>query len=395
MGSQSNCGCLSAYSDNEMISWTDSFLDSLKGAESDVNDAFDSIISIYEDFIGQSQKIAIDRLWSYLKNHGLLTQSESPITYTKLLFRARPKGGFDEKDIKQYFHIPFSKRHLVANQRFSVCGQPMLYFGSSMLAITKELERKVAELAIAAFLPSYSEYYTSKIFSLTNNIGDCIENSLPGIFSAGSKISYDDKHLSPNRQTISSDVHKAVLMHLCTFPTEFNASFVPEYAIPQMLTTALLENGYAGLIFPSTKDYSDLDGYHRFSSHHMNLGIFVPYDKTNDINETLLKTFFVFTLDGSENFNLTTKEVIEKTGEIIEVDKKSTHNNNDYSIPICKLKLHVEYMNESRISGVKYFETGIGKLELEFYMKMLYHLEKLIRERGFKGEGFALDKGQI
>jgi len=378
MDSLSKCNCHNTYSHKEMISWTNEFLSALKDAEGDVNDAFDSIILIYEDFIGKSQKIAIDRLWSYLENQRLLNQTESPIAYANLLFRARPKGGFDERDIKQYFHIPFSKRHLVGNQRFSVSGQPMLYFGSSALAITKELGRNVDELAIAAFLPSYSIYYNSRIFSLTNHIGDCIENSLPGIFSAGSRISYYDEHLSPNCQTISSDIHKAVLMHICTFPAEFIGSFVSEYVIPQMLTTALLENGYAGLVFPSTKDYSDLDGHHRFSSHHMNIGIFVPYDKTNNTNEALLNTFTVFPLNGSENFNLTTKDIIKKANEIIEVNKKSTHNNNDFIIPICKLQLHIEYMNKSQISGTKYFETNIGKLELELFMKMLCHLEKLI-----------------
>jgi hypothetical protein len=378
MDSLSKCNCLVTYNHKEMISWMDAFLDALKGAVGDVNDAFDNIISIYGDFIGKSHKIAIDRLWRYLKSQHMLDQTESSIAYEKLLFRARPKGGFDERDIKQYFHIPFSKRHLVGNQRFSVSGQPMLYFGSSALAITKELGRKIDELAIAGFLPSYSLYYSSKIFSLTNHIGDCIENSLPGIFSGGSSISYYDVHVAPNRQTISSDMRKAVLMHICTFPAEFSGPFVPEYAIPQMLTTALLENGYAGLVFPSTKDYSDLDGHHRFSSYHMNLGVFVPYDKTNDTNEALLKTFSVFTLDGSENFILTTKDIIDKANEIIEVNKKSTRNNNDYIIPICNLELNIEYMNESKIFGTKYFETNIGKLELELFMKMLCHLEKLV-----------------
>ena len=378
MDSLSNCSCVSTYSHDEMVSWTDAFLNSLKGAESEVKNAFDSIISIYGDFIGKSQKVATDRLWSYLKNQGLLTQTENPITYTKLLFRARLKGGFDERDIKQYFHIPFSKRHLVGNQRFSVSGQPMLYFGSSVLAIVKELEREVDELAIAAFLPSYSEYYNSKIFSLTNHIGDCIENSLPGIFSAGSRISYDDEHFSPNKKTISSDIHKTVLMHICTFPTELTGSFVAEYAVPQLLTTALLEHGYSGIVFPSTKDYSDFSGYHRFSTHHINLGIFVPYDSNNDTNEILLKTFSVFTLDGSETFKLTTKDIIEKAGTIIKVNKKSTRNNSDYMLPVVKLQLHIEYMDKSQISGVQYFETGIGKLELALYMKMLCHIEKLV-----------------
>ncbi len=379
MSSMSSCSCQLTYGQGGMTIWTDSFLYSLKNAEAEVSSAFDRIISIYKDFISKSQKIATERLWSHLKEQNLLTQFESPITYARLLFRARAKGGFDEKDIKQYFHIPFSRRHLVGNQRFSVSGQPMLYFGNSVLVLTKELECKASDLAVAAFLPSYSEYYNSKIFSLTNHIGDCIENSLPGIFSAGLKVSYDDTELLPNHQTIARDIHKSVLMHLCTFPTEFKGTFVAEYVIPQMLTTALLEHGYAGIVFPSTKDYSDLYGSHRFSSHQLNLGIFVPYDKENNTNEDLLKTFSAFTLNGLEKFNLTTNDIVNMIDDIIEVTKESSQNNNDYILPISQLKLHIEYMKESEICRTKYFETDIGKLELELYMKMLCHLEKLVK----------------
>lgn len=379
MNSLSNCSCFSEYYYNQMIRWTDNFLYELKSAENEIEKAFDSIISIYIKFLGKSQKVAIDDLWSYLKEHDLIHQIESPMQYTKLLFRARVKGEFDKSDVKQYFHIPFSKRHIVGNQRFSVTGQPMLYFGSSVLAIRKEMEREIKELCIAAFLPTSSVYYNSKVFSLTNHLGDCIENSLPGIFSADCNLSYDDKNHSPNRETILSDIHRTVLMHLCTFPVEFDGAFVSEYAIPQMLTTALLENGYAGIVFPSTKDYSELDGNHRFSSYHINIGIFVPYDEKNDINESLLSTFTIFTLDGLENFNLTTTDVKEKINDIIEVNKKSAKNNNEYITPVSQLKLHIEYLEESQISGIKYFKTEIGKLELEYYMKMLCHLAKFVR----------------
>jgi hypothetical protein len=379
MDSLSNCSCYHTYNQPEMINWTDSFLNTLYNSRYQIYSAFDNIVAIYECLISKSQKTATEDLWLFLKNQRLLAQPENPIAYSKLLFRARKNDGFDKQDIKQYFHIPFSKRHLVGNQRFSVSGQPMLYFGSSVLAIAKELELKTSEMAVAAFLPSYSVYYNQNVFSLTNHIGDLIENSLPGIFSAGSKISYDDNHLALNRSTISRDIHKAILMHVCTFPTENKGSFVAEYAIPQMLTTALLENGYAGVIFPSTKDYSDLNGHHRFSSHHLNVGLFVPYDDKNDTNEDFLKTFSTFTFNGAEKFNLTTNEVIDKSKGIIEVNKVSSTNNNDYIIPICDFKLRTEYMSDSEISGVKYFETDIGKVELELYMKMLCHLAKFVK----------------
>ena len=43
---------------------------------------------------------------------------------------------------EEMFHIPFSKRHLVANQRFSIAGLPCLYLGSSIYVCWLELGRK-------------------------------------------------------------------------------------------------------------------------------------------------------------------------------------------------------------------------------------------------------------
>nr|WP_163502604.1 hypothetical protein [Halomonas socia] len=373
--SLSKCSCNKQYNHQGMVQWTDSFMHCLKKSESEICSAFDQMISIYDDFIQKDQKTATDNLWLYLENQDLLVSSEGAMTYTKLLFRARPKSGtFDENEIREYFHIPFSKRHLVGNQRFSVSGQPMLYFGSSVLAVAKELDKEPSELAIAAFLPSYSEYYHTKIFSLTNHISEVVENSLPGIFGAGSQLLYNDPNCAPNCRTISKDVHRTVLMQVCTFPVEYRGSFVAEYAIPQMLTTALREHGYEGIYFPSTRDYSDLCGSHRFSTHHFNLGLFVPYDFVQDTNEALLNKFLPFILDDSKGYVTSVDDVLNKCAEVTDFTKNSPHNNNDYVLPVCKLKLHIEYVKDATINGSRYFESDAGKIELELYMKMVSHI---------------------
>lgn len=57
----------------------------------------------------------------------------------------------------QMFHIPFSKRHLVANQRFSIAGLPCLYLGSSIYVCWLELGRKdFGGLWISGFRPNKS-----------------------------------------------------------------------------------------------------------------------------------------------------------------------------------------------------------------------------------------------
>ena len=40
------------------------------------------------------------------------------------------------------FHIPFNKRYLIGNQRYSLTGQPMLYIGSSVIDVAKEIDVK-------------------------------------------------------------------------------------------------------------------------------------------------------------------------------------------------------------------------------------------------------------
>lgn len=377
MDSLSNCTCISTYDNAELIEWTDAFLNELKTSVQIINEAFDSIISIYDDFIIKSQKVASDSLWEYLNEKNLVSRNEHPISYTKLLFRGRVKSNFNENDVNNYFHIPFSIRQLVGNQRFSVSGQPMLYFSSSVLAITKELESSVENLAIAGFLPDYSKYYHSKIFDLQNHLNNSIENTLPGILTTDLNISYYQNDINPNQATIAKDIHETVLMNICTFPVLVKGSFISEYVIPQLLTSVLLQENYTGIIFPSTKDFSNLTGNHRFSSHHLNIGIFVPYDDENDINEKLKGTFSNF-LATTDYIDVTVEEVMEKIEAIFKTNKASDVNNNDYIIPVVKLELHLEYVKESKIDGVEYFNTDIGKAELRLYWEMLNFIESSI-----------------
>lgn len=51
-------------------------------------------------------------------------------------------------------------RYLVSNQRFSITGQPMLYFGNSLYITTKELENTIENLG-NQLLPN-SRFYNKK-----------------------------------------------------------------------------------------------------------------------------------------------------------------------------------------------------------------------------------------
>ena len=382
LGSLRRCACYTTYNNPAMVSWTDFFLSELQGSMIYIENAFNGLIAVYDDFIRQTERTATKTLWDYIQREDLLDQVEGRMTLGGFFYRARTqdKDGFDETEIREYFHIPFSKRHCVGNQRFSISGHPMLYFGSSVLTVIKEMQKDLSDLVVAAFVPRLSAQPGTKLFSLTNHINSAIELSLPGMLDVGSALSYDDPELVPNRSTIKKDIYKVILMNVCTFPVEFRGSFVAEYAIPQMLTTALIEHGYAGVVFPSTKDFSDLSGQHAFSSHHLNLGLFVPYDKQNESNEVLLSAFWHTTVSQG-SAQLTVADLVNKCEDVVDLVKRyedvcrmsniSSHGSSDYRLPTIRLKLSLKYLERALIGGIGYYTTDFGQLELQLSMAML------------------------
>lgn len=65
------------------------------------------------------------------------------------------------------FRIPFNKRYLINNQRYSLTGQPLMYIGSSIIDVMEELDvEKIEELKISAVqIPE-----EIKLYDLRNNI---------------------------------------------------------------------------------------------------------------------------------------------------------------------------------------------------------------------------------
>lgn len=255
----------------------------------------------------------------------------------------------------------------------------MLYFANSVLCIEKELNEKTDNLIIGAFLPKYSDYYFKKIFDVKNSIFEVIVNALPGLFGADCKLDYYDDNVNPNYNSIKGDLQRSILAEVLTFPVETKKTFVEEYVLPQILTTILLSHKYDGVIFPSTKEFSEISNHHRFSGHDLNLGVFVKYDPKNDFDKSLQDSFFIFTLNGSEKFSLKPIDVQNKIAEACHKNIAETYNNNSFIIPLVKTKLHIEYLEKAVLNGLPYFETSEGKIELEFFFKLAEKMQALIK----------------
>jgi len=379
LNSISECDCEFKNNNSNYVKWTDSFLEETLNNISVIEDTFNDIITIYISYISENTKTATDKIWSFLQKNDLLNETESGFTYSTIYFRARINDNtFDKSDINNFLHIPFNKRGLVGNQRFSISGQPMMYLGKSIYGIEKELSTPINNLAISAFIPYFKDFYSKKYFTIKNTLFDTIAKTLPWIIAKDHDIDYYDSLLTPNRNSIEKDLKKSIFSQILTFPVENKGSFIPEYVLPQMTTTALLENNFGGIVFPSTKNFLAMESHNIRSDHESNFTVFVNYSQNNYYDKAILKNLLHFTFDGNEKLNYSVNEILDKFEAVFELNRKSE---NDYFVsPLINLKLQIEYMENSKIEGVKYYETQYGKIELEFYSKVAnLYLRKIIK----------------
>ena len=106
-------------------------------AEKDINEFFDCIKDVYLDWINANPVEAINQFETILYNYQLL-DCEKNIDKEQIYFKARNSNEVLTR--WDMFHIPFNKRYLIGNQRYSLTGQPMLYIGSSVIDVAKEID---------------------------------------------------------------------------------------------------------------------------------------------------------------------------------------------------------------------------------------------------------------
>lgn len=376
----SHCTCGHQSTNSNYNTWVDAFMNDAKAKKSSFEMIFDDLKKIYVCYV-TSPKHASDELWEFVNSKNLIGRDENPLFHINLLYRARPKDpSYDPNNALELFHVPYNKRDKVGNQRFSVSGQPMLYFANSILAATMEMEKSLTDLSTAAFLPNFSIFNNFKIGEIKNYIFDTIVKSLPVIFDDGCQVSYDDSRMALNHTTAVNTIQRSIMSEIFTFPTENKGAFVEEYVLPQLFTSLLIENGFKGIVFPSTKDYSSASGQHKFAEFALNVAFFVNYSTSDLYDKPLYDAFHTFTLDGNETFLLSTTEVLTEFESIFDRSKTSaTQNKNDYIVPLSLEKLRIEYMETASINGVPYYKSDEGKLELEFCKKLAAKMETLVK----------------
>ena len=155
-----------------------------------------------------------------------ILELKKDIIFYKL--RKKEKTLFSRKD---FFHIPFEKRGIIGNNRFSISGYPCLYLGRSIYTCWEEIRQpQLAEISASAFKVEKD----IKLLDL---------RLTPKIDSLAKECSY--LYLLPYILASSIRTHND------------NDVFKPEYIIPQLLLHSVIKQNahydYDGVIFSSTR----------------------------------------------------------------------------------------------------------------------------------------------
>jgi hypothetical protein len=117
---------------------------------------FDNLIDIYSLCKNDDIKKANIKLESFMTNYCTNYSTINGLQMCHLFFRGREKGYYDEANINQYFHLPFSNKGNAKEQRFSAKGTIMFYLARSMPTVLQELGKNISEVNFSLFVPKYS-----------------------------------------------------------------------------------------------------------------------------------------------------------------------------------------------------------------------------------------------
>ncbi|MFP9461433.1 hypothetical protein AB6D30_14195 [Pectobacterium brasiliense] len=178
----------------------------------DIKSAYDTFCGVFSD-----KSISIDK---YLNK--ICVPLSTLSNEENSLFRVRKATQtITERD--DIFHIPFSKRHLVNAQRYSVAGLPCLYLGTSLYVCWLEMGKPdFDKLYISSFRPKNDG---SKILNLASEF----------MLLPTKEIDDPDRIFDINRKKASYLVFWPLIMACNYIRQNPESSFIQEYIIPNIL----------------------------------------------------------------------------------------------------------------------------------------------------------------
>lgn len=281
----------------------------------EINGFFQEIIEIYKKWISGEAFTAIQRLDNLLKKEKLILLSEEEFEKNKFYINNKVffRGRKAEKRIfncYDMFHIPYDKRYLVGNQRFSLSGYPLLYLNASIDGVVAELD--ISEETFDDYV--FSAFHFNKPANVYT-----LENPFKAFFLKEYNKRDNELCLEEDitKDKIKNKMFKFILASICCFEKRIQHKkqeqlgknvFYEEYVIPQALTQVLKLHNYDGVYYPSTRVNVLEKGLFRDET--FNLAYFPKYQKRH-YDDELYKTLDITVPISYENIKDILKEEID------------------------------------------------------------------------------------
>jgi len=405
----------------EVTKWLDEYKRLFLQEAGDIKDILKETLEIYKVFIRGKQHNAVLRFHDLLDRFNLLDKVDWELLGG--FFRCRWYDDDEKSEIekKEFFHhIPYNKRYLIANQRFSVSGIPLLYLGSSLATSCYEIghedlntvEKQNLAISFWGFNPAFQRYagadYITQprinVFDISNLAYDILNDVIMDVVLEKDDIVRDNiisNYTFVNRDNVRIAIRKFALIQVCTFVTDkFKSAssasfpdgkllnnFYEEYILPQLLTEAIRLHKYDGIIYPSTKFHNkkiaSTTGWIS-GAFNTNLAMFSHYSVHGLYDDPLIQNFVVDPQKKNLQNLIELRNKINERLNDIEFHQMfiTWYTNNSFfsqrvraMMRYCRKRLRLYQV--LLIDGQIYGETNAGNIELQF---IIDYIEFILRE---------------
>ncbi|SHH24077.1 hypothetical protein [Clostridium grantii] len=347
--------------DNKKIENIHEFINMIN--EEEVSNFFDEIINIYICWIDSRGDQALENFITLLDKFHLL-DFQVDIS-NEIFFRARQsKGILTPWDM---FHIPFNRRYLISNQRYSLTGQPLVYLGMSVLDVLSELNSNLNEFEEVK-IATYVFKDSFMVYDLRNDFYKYIKHNL---LTEIVEDFTDDFNME--FEQFKNEFFKFILSSICSFEKrkELDSfTFCEEYVIPQLLAQILKKKQFKGVIYSSTK-LKEKENDEKYNTKYKdNIAVFTNFNKEHVYDRELfnkLKISNPISLNKSGSINVGDVKYICDKIKSIDIDKRKRKYYN------TGLELEQDF-TKIKIQGKEYFEHDIGKLHLYLVYILLFEV---------------------
>lgn len=348
-----------------------------------IDSYFDRLRCIYIDHIRGYIGRAIEEFDKLAKDLGILDAVEDINSY--LFFRGRPSET-QLNSTRDIFHIPFNKRFLIGNQRYSISGQPLLYLGLSTLDVKAELRMDFSDLD-KLYISSFTlkKDTNLRVLGFTNKFPDAYKTIIT-LTESGSHLDFDDATFF-NKSKYMSDFNKFVIVSACSFIRRLDSEgqvFSEEYVLPQLLSEVARKENFDGILFSSTRinksDCYSNEAYH-VNKYKENLALFTELN-SNDHDIILMEKFDIsLPKTINQRRNISYQNIKDLSSEMILKSNQSNYYRNvDHLSEMTGIGFSVYFeklmMKDETGVFVKYYDHPLGQLHLDFLHDMMMEVKK-------------------